>query len=104
MKLTDLVSDYIELKRATGMKLRVGAWILREYCRAMGDVEIWEVKPHAVLSFISGAGPITSHWRQKHSTLKNFYRFAVTRGFAETSPLPTVLPKIPPPLTPYIYP
>ena len=103
MKLRDLVETYIAYKRSLGMRFRTDADTLRAFCRAMGDVAIEDVKPDPVLTFIAGSGPVTAYWRQKFSILGSFYRYALGRGFATLSPLPASLPKLPPPLTPYIY-
>ena len=35
--------------------------------------------------------------------LTGLYRFAVSRGYVDNSPLPTTLPKLPPQQTPYVY-
>ena len=40
---------------------------------------------------------------KKRDVLFGFYRFAMLRGYAATSPLPTVVPKPPQAFTPYIY-
>jgi len=39
----------------------------------------------------------------KHRVLTGLYRFAVSRGYVDNSPLPTTLPKLPPQQTPYVY-
>ncbi|WP_284284101.1 tyrosine-type recombinase/integrase [Mesorhizobium amorphae] len=39
----------------------------------------------------------------KHSVLSGLFRFAISRGYADRSPLPTVLPNLPPAQTPYVY-
>jgi integrase/recombinase XerD len=39
----------------------------------------------------------------KHSVLTGLYRFAVSRGYVDSSPLPTTAPKLPPQQTPYVY-
>ena len=103
MKLAALIETYIGFKHSMGMRLRAQATILKAYGRAMGDVDISEVQPKAVLAFISGHGPITAHWASKFSTLRGFYRFVVSRDYAATTPLPTNPPKLPPPFQPYIY-
>lgn len=103
MTLLPLIDSYIGLKRSMGMRLRSEAVILKAYGRAVGDIDISEVKPETVLAFIRGDGPVTSFWRCKLQTLRGFYRFAVSRGFATTMPLPTIQPKLPPSLQPYIY-
>jgi len=103
MKLRDLVESYIDYKRSLGMRFRTDAQTLRAYCRTIGEVVVDDVKPELVLAFIAGDGPVTTSWRQKFRVLGSFYRYALGRGFATDSPLPTSLPQFPPPLTPYIY-
>lgn len=103
MKLRDLVDTYIDYKRSLGMRFRTDADTLRAFCRAMGDVAVEDVKPAPVLAFIAGIGPVTAYWRQKFRILGSFYRYALGRGFVTVSPLPTGIPKFPPPLMPYIY-
>jgi len=103
MKLYDLVETYIDFKRSLGMRFRSDADVLRAFCRAMGAIAVEDVKPEAVLAFIAGTGPVTAYWTQKFKVLGSFYRYALGRGFTKASPLPTTVPKLPPPLTPYIY-
>jgi site-specific recombinase XerD len=57
----------------------------------------------AVAAFLAGAGPVTSAWHIRYRALKGFFRFAVSRGHRNDAPLPTVIPKPPPPFVPYIY-
>jgi integrase/recombinase XerD len=40
---------------------------------------------------------------ETYRVLAGFYRYAIVRDFAATSPLPADTPKLPPSLTPYIY-
>ena len=103
MKLHDIVEAYIDYKRSLGMRFRSQAAVLRAFNRAMGDIAIAEVKPEAVLAFIAGTGPITARWIENHRVLGGFYHYAVGRGFATISPLPTDTPRPPTRLTPYIY-
>jgi len=103
MRLHDLVEAYIHYKHSLGMRYRSQAPVLRAYCRALGDIAVEEVEPESVLAFISGTGPLTARWVECHRVLSGLYRYAISRGFATTSPLPTDIPKLTPPLTPYIY-
>jgi integrase/recombinase XerD len=103
MRLHDLVEAYIDYKHSLGMRYRSQVPVLRAYCRAMGDIAVEEVKPDCVLAFISGTGPVSARWLEYHRVLGGLYRYAISRDFATSSPLPTDTPKLPPPLAPYIY-
>jgi integrase len=103
MKLHDIVEAYVDYKHSLGMRFRSQAAVLRAFDRAMGDIAVAEVKPESVLAFIAGTGPITARWIENHRVLGGFYRYAVGRGFATLSPLPTDTPRPPTQLTPYIY-
>jgi len=100
MKLADLIAQYITLKQAHGMVFRSDSSILRSFCRFMGDIELQTVDPQKTFAFLGGN---TASGYQKFKVLGGFYRFAITRGFLDKSPLPAVSPACPPPLTPYIY-
>jgi len=97
MQLPELTTRSIDFKRATGMRFGSEAWVLRAFCRAMGDIDLTVVRPDAVLAYIAGDGPVTSFWHHKFKILNGFYRFAIARGYTQTSPLPTTIPQCPPP-------
>lgn len=103
MRLRDLVVAYIDYKHSLGMRYRSQAAVLRAYCRAMGDVAVEEVRAECVLAFITGTGPLSARWMEYYRVLGGLYRYAIGRDFATTSPLPADLPRLPPPLTPYIF-
>lgn len=103
MKLAAVIASYVSFKRSLGMHLRSEAATLRRFSKEMGAIDISDVAPKAVRSFIFGKGPVTASCKQNLSVLSSFYRYALSRGFASSSPLPTRLPKIPPPGLPYIY-
>jgi integrase len=103
MKLQDLVETYIAFKGSLGMRYRSQSAVLRAYCRAMGDIDIEDVRPDAVRAFIAGTGPVTNRWLECYRVLDGLYRYAIARGFAKRSPLPTDTPRHPRPYVPYIY-
>ncbi len=103
MKLAEAVTAYLTLKRAAGMRFHSEGGVLTSFCRAMGDIELPAISAQSVQTFLAGRGPVTSYWHQKYIILGGFYRFAISRAYLETSPLPLVIPKRPPPMTPYIY-
>src|SRR5438034_4561847 len=103
MKLAKVIQTYVTFKRSMGMHFHSEDCLLRAFCRAAGGVDISNVTPAAVQAFLDGKGPVTAVWGLKFRVLRSFYRFAISRGFATHSPLPTSLPQLPPPFVPYIY-
>lgn len=104
MKLRDAVEQHITLRQAMGEKCETNARVLRAFVRSIGvTADIEAARPAQVERFLVGKGPLTHSWFARHDSLVGFYRFATTRGLVDTSPLPDVLPKRPPPFEPYIY-
>ena len=60
MKLATVVTAYITVKRAAGMRFTSEVSVLKAFCRAMGDTELAEVTPQSVQAFLDGQGPVTS--------------------------------------------
>lgn len=103
MKLHTAIEQYLSLKISLGFRFCAESVILRAFRRAMGRIDLGEVKPTRVRAYLNGTGPLTRFWDRKWVTLRGFYRFAQTRGLVRQCPLPTVAPKPPPPFVPYIY-
>jgi site-specific recombinase XerD len=104
MKLAKLVSKFIDFKRSLGMRYETSGFILRSFCRRMGNIDVKEVQPCQVQAFLTGQGAPTLTWIRKFSTLRRFYDYAIPRGYAAHSPLPTVMkPKSPKRFEAYIY-
>jgi integrase len=103
MKLIQLVDAYVAFKRSAGMRFDTERSVLRSFCRAAGDADLAEVSTQVMSAFLNGSGPITSYWHQKYSVLNGFYRYVLDRGYIATSPLPVIVPRRPPALTPHIY-
>ena len=102
MKLSVLVAQYVAYKQSMGMRFHTEARTLRSFCRAMGEISVAEIAPGRVQAYIAGSGPVTRFWHRKHEVLRGFYRFAMARGYAASSPLPKIIPK-PPHFMPYIF-
>jgi integrase/recombinase XerD len=104
MNINDLVTHYVSVRRTMGERCKGGEDILRSFCRAVGlRKHVTEIRVKAVAAFLDGTGPITATWHLKYSVLKGFFQFAISRGHLNKAPLPTGLPKRPPPFIPYIY-
>ena len=85
-------AEYVTVKRATGLRFRSAATILRTFARVAGVIEINDVTQETVRAFLKGSGPITSGWHQKHYTLAGLFRFAMQRGLVSISPVAYRLP------------
>jgi integrase/recombinase XerD len=104
MNLQQLIERYIAYRQSLGAQFRADACMLRVFGRSVGShAEVGDVRPAQVSTFLAGHGPITRYWFAKYDALSGFYRYAVSRGYVTTSPLPTQLPKRPPSFVPYIY-
>ena len=103
MTLTQIVEEYVTVKRATGLRFRSAAMILRTFARRAGDIEATDVTQDTVRAFLKASGPISSGWHQKHYALAGLFRFAMQRGLVSTSPVLYRLPKRPAYARPYIY-
>jgi site-specific recombinase XerD len=103
MKLSQLAAEYVTFKQSLGMRFRTESVILHAFCRAMGDIDVTQVRSDSVQNYLAGTGPITAFWHRKFEALSGFYRYAVSRGHTSFSPLPTILPKRPALFQPYIY-
>jgi integrase/recombinase XerD len=104
MKLSELVAQYVSHKRALGMRFDSEAATLASFChRVDGNIDVESVTVEQLQDFLTGNRPLTNHWRKRRSVLDCLFRFALSRGYVRSSPLPRCSPKLPPPLTPYIY-
>ncbi len=104
MKLSEAINEYVTFKQSIGMRFDNEASTLRSFCRAVGDIDIKEIKPDLAQEFISGtASKVTAYWYLKFKILAGFYRFCISRGYVASSPLPPKAPKCPESTKPYIY-
>ena len=104
MKLCDVVNQYVTFRKTLGTEYYGSGCRLRAFSRKMGErIDIRSVRPKAVSAFLAGDGPLTRNWREKYYVLLSFYRYAVSRGYVTSAPLPKVVPKLPSRLVPYIY-
>jgi site-specific recombinase XerD len=104
VNLQQLIEQYVTFRQALGERFRTNAAILRAFGRAAGPrADGADVKGEQVNTFLAGLGQVTRTWHEKHNALLGFYRYAVSRGYATTVPLPACLPKRPEPFVPYIY-
>ncbi len=104
MRLHTVVTRYIAFRKSLGERFHTNEKVLKSFCRALGSrIEVDDVCTDQVDTFLAGTGALTRSWHVKHSALLGFYRYALTRGYAKSSPMPVTIPKRPQPFVPYIY-
>jgi integrase/recombinase XerD len=103
MKLSNIITEYLAYKRALGMKFGVEGRMFSSFCRLVGDVKMNSITTKQIQLFLNGHTPISSFWKRKYTAISGLYRFALSRKYVRTLPLPNYHPQFPPPLVPYIY-
>lgn len=103
MKLATCIESYVNYRRSQGVCFHGENVRLSAFNKAMGDIDISQVKPKAVKQHLDGKGPITTYWLSKYYTLTGFYKFAISHGFVTQSPLPITKPRPPAKFVPYIF-
>ncbi|CAD6563426.1 tyrosine-type recombinase/integrase [Paraburkholderia sabiae] len=103
MTSSEIVAAYLTARRAQGVQLKSAARTLRQFVRVIDNRSLDALTSQDIAAFLQGRGALSGTWRTRRSLLTGLYRFAVARGYAFSSPLPELLPKLPPSLTPYVY-
>jgi len=104
MNLQRLIEQYISLQQSLGSPFATNARVLRAFGRARGPrASVADIRVRHVDAFLGKARPVTETWFTRLSYLRCFFRYALSRGYIATAPLPTAMPKYPPVFVPYIY-
>ena len=106
MKLRQAINHYVAWRRTHGAKFYREELRLLQFCKQIDpESDCNSVTKEQVCKFLAGKGALTKTRLNKYSTLAGFYRYAVCRGYANSSPMPTPEqePKSPPSPPPYIY-
>lgn len=105
MKLHQLIGTYTAYRKALGEKFKTNESYLNAFCKSLGaETPVKSISKEMVYNFLYGQSQtVTSGWFVKYSALKGFFQYALTREYITETPLPTIIPKRPPGLIPYIY-
>ena len=105
MKLRTAINQYISYHKTLGERFRTDDKTLDTFVHEIGEnASLADVKAESVIKYLAGTTPtITTTWHRKYYALHGFYKYALSRGYAQASPLPLTIPKPPPPFVPYIY-
>ncbi len=104
MNLQQLIQQFHNYRITLGWRPCSSGGHLGAFWRFVGaDADIAEIRPEQVTTFLTGAGRVTLSWHHKYGALRSFYGWAIDRGYVDQSPLPQVVPKLPPAFVPYIF-
>ena len=104
MNLQEAIGRYIDWQRSHGAKFESSAETLLRFAKGIGgEIDCDAVTPLQILDYLAGHGPLTRYRENKYCALAGFYRYAISRGYAGSSPLPDNEPKPPKSRPPYIY-
>jgi integrase/recombinase XerD len=103
MRLHEIASQYVAFRKSMGQDFTSAESLLKTFCRHVGeDRELSQITAEHVQAFLTGTGTLSGYWRRKFDTLRGFYRYAISRGFTEHSPMPCMAVRAPR-FKPYIY-
>jgi integrase len=103
MRLNEIVLQYVAFRKSMGDDFTSAESLLRTFCRRVGEnIELEEVTADKVQTFLAGTGSVSGYWRRKYDVLRGLYRYAISRGFIDRSPLPRTAVRAPR-FKPYIY-
>ena len=89
MTLREAIERYIEWQRSHGAKFESSVVMLHLFAsRISGEIDCDAVTRSQVLAYLAGNGPLTRYRENKYGALAGFYRYAISRGYASSSPLP----------------
>jgi integrase len=103
MILREAINRYVLWRQAHGAKFTTASSLLRRFLgHADGDDVCDAVTMGQVLSYLA-EGPATRLRQNKYYALAGFWRYAISRGHANRSPMPDDAPRSPVRAPPYIY-
>ena len=108
MKINEAVGLYAEYRRSLGEKFRVNEFILKNFADYIGhDKDFADIQLVQCADFLygkSGKGSkITSYWFCIYTAMSGLFKWALSRGYINSNPLPVDKPNKPSPFVPYIY-
>ena len=104
MKLGEAIDHYVAWRQAQGAKFITAQNLLRQFMRHVDpETDCAEISRDQALAFLIGQGPATRHRDNKAYALAGFWRFAISRGYASSSPLPASERRPPLLAPPHIY-
>lgn len=103
MKLVHGVERYVVWKHGIGYRFERGETNLLAFSRHTGDIELAEVKPDHILSFLNSKSVSTITWRLKYWILHRFFEHYANRGDMPELVLPPPKPFVKQTFVPHVF-
>ena len=104
MTLGEAIEQYVAWRQAHGAKFTTAGNLLRRFLlHADGSAPCEAVTKAQVMDFLTTEAPATRHRQNKIYALAGFWRYAISRGYAQCAPLPEDEQRSPLRAPPYIY-
>lgn len=98
-----LVADYLNHKRGLGRKFTAEGFILRAFCKHLGECPTHRVSVDQMEVFVYSGKVSQDTVARKHQVLNGFCRYALARHDVQLPVLPTLPNCTPSSFVPYIY-
>lgn len=103
MRLSDLVSAYLDYRRALGARMNGEAFMLRAFCKAVADAPPSALTLGQVRAYLYRGGVSSQTVARRQRALSGFYRYLVTRHGVHLTALPRPPKSNITTFVPYIY-
>jgi integrase/recombinase XerD len=103
MKIVRLVANYLAYKRALGVRCVSEGFVLRSFCRHLGNVTLTNIAADRVLAFLHGGHGSNATAARKYRVLTGLDRYLCVRYRRTHLPLPRALRERSSSFVPYIY-
>ncbi len=103
MRLPDLVSAYLDYRRALGARMKGEAFILRAFCKTVADASSSAIAAEQVCAYLYRGCVTPQTIARKRRALNGFYRYLATRYGIQLPALPRSPKTKTSTFVPYIY-
>jgi integrase/recombinase XerD len=88
MSTTTAIADYIRHNRSLGKRFVAEEWVLSAFNRSVDKTPLRSIRPEMITRFVHREGTSAETIARKHRVLAGFFRYAITRGGLQVSPMP----------------
>lgn len=103
MRLFDAVQRYVAWKREIGYSFERGETNLVAFSRQVGDIELADLKPDHISSYLNRKSVSTITWRMKFWILHRFFEYWSNREFMPELVMPILKPFVRQTFVPHVF-